>query len=559
MKTHTVSARTWRPQTFEEVIGQPHVTQTLQNAIRRDRIAQAYLFSGIRGVGKTTLARVFAKALNCTDRTFLPIPPCNQCDACMEITQGRAVDVLEIDGASNTGVDDVRELRERVKYLPMRGRYKIYIIDEVHMLSNAAFNALLKTLEEPPPHLVFILATTDPHRIPETVLSRCQHFTLRRLSRQEITAQLSQVAGQIGVSFTGEGLGLIARAAEGSMRDALTLLDQAILYGQGGDDALEGSDITEEALFALLGRVSSAQFPRLARAIYNKEVIDVLSLAKEMAEKGYDLRRFLSDWMEYLRHLIVARQVPGAEAWIDLPPEEIEEIRSLSALFSDEALQCLFTLFSKLQGEMRHLPEPHLLFEVALMKALLLSDLQPIERIIERLEALGVPHAAPAEKVSLPQTPPKAETVRRNDRPSAPISPIPPISPSPSPRPPPSPPRKIGLAPSHESWSAFVAHVKMKRPSIASYLETGTLVSTDLRSLTLMFSENTAFVMSLLQDGENKRWMDEALASHFQESVRLSLVAAPNAPVREASAHPFVQEVLSVFGGTVMEVPREKI
>ncbi len=541
MTTHTVSARAWRPQTFEEVIGQPYVTQTLRNAIRQDKIAQAYLFSGIRGVGKTTLARIFAKGLNCVDRQFSPSPPCNQCDVCLEITQGRAVDVMEIDGASNTGVDDVRELRERVKYLPMRGRYKIYIIDEVHMLSNAAFNALLKTLEEPPPHLVFILATTDPHKMPETVLSRCQHFILRRLSRQEIMTQLSQVARKNGAQITEEGLGLIARAAGGSMRDALTLLDQAIVYGSGENAGAPeaGRRITEETLFALLGRMSAARFPQLSRAIRNKEAVTALSLAHEIAERGYDLRQFLADWMEYLRHLIVAQQVPGAEAWIDLPNEEVEEIRTLSSLFSPEELHRLFALFSQLQEDIRYAPETHLLFEVTLMKALLLSDLQPIQTIIERLEVLaGAPQPAPAA------------TPRGNTGPSADIPPIPPISPVPPPR----PPRKMDAIPSHESWSAFVAQVRMTRPSIASYLETGTLVSVDSQSMTLGFSENAAFVISLLQNGDNQKWLAEAVTSHFEKGTTLSLVTTPNTSVRQAP-HPLVQEALSVFGGMILEAP----
>ncbi len=544
MTTHTVSARAWRPQTFEEVVGQPYVTQTLQNAIRQDKVAQAYLFSGIRGVGKTTLARILAKGLNCANR--LPSPPCNRCDVCLEITQGRAVDVIEIDGASNTGVDDVRELRERVKYLPMRGRYKIYIIDEVHMLSNAAFNALLKTLEEPPPHLIFILATTDPHKLPETVLSRCQHFALRRLSRLEIVTQLARVMQQKETPFTEAGLMLIARAAGGSMRDALTLLDQAVVCGG------EGEGVTEERLFALLGRMGAARFPSLARAIQGRDAVAALSLAREISERGYDLRQFLVDWMEHLRNLIVARQVPGAEAFLDLPPEERSEIQALSVLFSPEALQRLFALFSRLQEEIRNAQDAHLLFEVALMKAILLSELQPIETIIERLEALEGGHA-PRATSTLPAPSPsaKADACAALDSatPSAYIPPIPPVSPTPPIRP--RPPRKADAVPSHETFSDWVAQVRTTRPSIASYLETGTLLSVDSQKMTLGFSQDAAFVIALLQNGDNKRWLAEAVATYFQDGVSLELVAAPRVPVLP---HPLVQEALSVFGGAVMVV-----
>jgi DNA polymerase-3 subunit gamma/tau len=416
------------------------------------------------------------------------------------------------------------------------------------MLSNAAFNALLKTLEEPPPHLVFILATTDPHKMPETVLSRCQHFALRRLSRQEIVTQLARVMQQKGAAFTEAGLGLIARASGGSMRDALTLLDQAVVYAGEG----EGSGITEERLFALLGRMGAGRFPSLARAIQGRDAVAALSLAREISERGYDLRQFLTDWMEHLRNLIVARQVPGAEAWMDLPPEEITEIQALSVLFSPEALQRLFALFSRLQEEIRNAQDAHLLFEVALMKAILLSDLQPIETVIQRLEALeGAPRAAttPQAPSSSAQSAPYAALDKA--APSAYIPPIPPVSPTPPIRP--RPPRKVGVIPSHETFSDWVAQVRTTRPSIASYLETGTLVSVDPQKMTLGFSQDAAFVIALLQNGDNKRWLTDAVASYFQNGVILELATAPKAPVLP---HPLVQEALSIFGGAVMAVPQ---
>jgi DNA polymerase-3 subunit gamma/tau len=223
-----VSARKYRPTTFEEVMGQTHVVQTLTNAITRQRVAHAYVFSGMRGVGKTTVARILAKSLNCEKGPTSQ--PCGTCPSCVEITRGNSVDVIEIDGASNTGVDDVRELRENVKFAPFHGSYRVYIIDEVHMLSNSAFNALLKILEEPPSHAVFIFATTEVHKIPATILSRCQHFTFRRISRLEIISQLRHVATQTGVTVEDRSLSVLARTSEGSMRDALSLLDQALLH-----------------------------------------------------------------------------------------------------------------------------------------------------------------------------------------------------------------------------------------------------------------------------------------------------------------------------------------
>jgi len=532
---YQVSARKWRPQTFEEIIGQRHVATTLINAVQRGKVAQAYLFSGIRGVGKTTMARLLAKALNCA--TPQGASPCNRCDSCREITEGRSVDVVEIDGASNTGVDDVRELREKVKYLPLRGKYKIYIIDEVHMLSNAAFNALLKTLEEPPPHLVFIFATTESHKIPATILSRCQHFVFRRISRQEIIAQLQRVADERKVRFAERGLVLIAKAADGSMRDALSLLDQAISYG--------GQEVDEEDLFTLLGRMGEARFHSLVRAIHERNAPAALGLAREIADQGYDLRQFLADWLEHLRHLIVARNVEGAEAWIDLPREEIDEIRSEAALFSDEDLQRLFSLFARLQVDVRTAPHPHLLFEVALMKAISLPHLQPVEKILERLESLEGGGGLPPL--------PKAAT----SKPSVGERPLPPPAPVHKTQEAPKAPSSTPASDKKRIWQQVISEIKEKRPSLGSFLEQGTLLEITEQRIKIGYSES--FLIPLIQKEENKKLMSALFKTHFQKEIALDLVelqSGTTLPAPEkvsARTHPFVQEALRVLGGEVIE------
>ncbi|NKE69939.1 DNA polymerase III subunit gamma/tau [Candidatus Manganitrophus noduliformans] len=541
---YQVSARKWRPQTFEEVIGQRHVATTLINAVSRGKVAQAYLFSGIRGVGKTTMARLLAKALNCA--TPQGASPCNQCDSCREITEGRSVDVVEIDGASNTGVDDVRELREKVKYLPLRGKLKIYIIDEVHMLSNAAFNALLKTLEEPPLHLVFIFATTESHKIPATILSRCQHFVFRRISRQEIIAQLQRVADERKVRFAERGLVLIAKAAEGSMRDALSLLDQAISYG--------GQEVSEEDLFTLLGRMGEARFHSLVRAIHDRNASAALGLAREIADQGYDLRQFLADWLEHLRHLIVARNVEGAEAWIDLPKEEIDEIRAEAALFTDEELQRLFSLFARLQGEIRTAPHPHLLFEVALMKGISLAHLQPVEKILERLETLGG-GGSPAPPVNV--VPSK---VPEKGAPASPSIQRAQEVPRPASSPTPSDKKKV--------WLQVISEIKEKRPSLGSFLEQGTLLEITEQRVKIGYSES--FLIPLIQKEENQKLMSALFKTHFQREMALELVDLHGAAVSSPPSgkdttqhlptpHPFVQEALRVLGGEVIETKQGKI
>src|SRR3990167_1026148 len=279
--SYIVLARKWRPTVFEKVVGQEHVTTTLRNAIIEKRIAHAYLFSGPRGVGKTTVARIFAKALNCSHG---PTPsPCNECQSCKEITTNISVDVIEIDGASNTSVDNVREIRENIKYLPSRGRYRIYIIDEVHMLSNPAFNALLKTLEEPPSHAIFIFATTESHKIPDTVLSRCQRFDFKRISLKEIQDHIKFVAKTEGVNIADKAIYLIAREVDGSLRDAHSLLDQVIAFA--------GSDIKESDVVDALGLLDRTLLFQLSEAIIDKNGKGCLKLVEKVYNFGYDLKR----------------------------------------------------------------------------------------------------------------------------------------------------------------------------------------------------------------------------------------------------------------------------
>lgn len=564
---YQVSARKWRPQTFDEVIGQEHVTTSLTNAIRLDKIAQAYLFSGIRGVGKTSLARILAKGVNC--KRAGDTIPCNQCELCEEITEGRFVDVVEIDGASNTGVDDVRELRENVKYLPLRGRYKVYIIDEVHMLSNAAFNALLKTLEEPPPHLIFILATTESHKIPGTILSRCQHFAFRRMTASEIVTQLRLVIDEKQVQFTTRGLNLIARVAEGSMRDALSLLDQAISFG--------GESVTDEDLFMLLGRMDGITFHRLVEAIHKKDAAAALAVARDITDQGCDLRQFLTDWLEHLRNLVVAQNVSDTGLWVALSSDEIEVIQKEAALFSLEAMQRLFTLFAKLLSEIRNAPQPNLLFEVALMKAMLLADTQSIERVIEKLDRLsaGQPDtpenagetAHPSTQKPGPTAEPPAKTpettrAQHSQKTDASVSKE-------------AEPDSTAALPMNQSgWTAFIKQIKQERPNVASYLEQGMLDHFDEKEIRVAFSKNSAFLIPLIQKQDTQTWLRDLLKTHFKTRIQLVLVEKetkqtpragsekrnplPEATTEAASGvqHPLIQEALKVMGGSIVETKR---
>src|SRR5690349_21456571 len=325
---YQVIARKYRPQRFGDVVGQEHVTQTLANAIQQNRIAHAYLFCGPRGTGKTTIARIFAKCLNCTDGpsvTFSDKDP-----RCQEIAEGRSLDVLEIDGASNNGVEQVRELRETCKYAPASSKFKIYIIDEVHMLTTAAFNALLKTLEEPPEHVKFMFATTDPEKVLPTILSRCQRFDLRRIPASLIVQQLSQIASQEKVAISPEALHAIARGADGGMRDAESTLDQLISFC--------GDKIEEPDVLSMFGLTAQSQLLELSRAILNGEVEVALRQLNELATQGKDLGRLLSDLLEHFRNLLIFQVSRGDLNLVEVSEAEAASLREQSAMADANAL-----------------------------------------------------------------------------------------------------------------------------------------------------------------------------------------------------------------------------
>src|SRR5918999_1592347 len=330
--SYQVTARKWRPQTFAELVGQQHVARTLQNALRQARIAHAYLFTGTRGIGKTTTARILAKALNCEQG---PAPePCNQCASCQTITLGNALDVMEIDGASNRGIDEIRDLREKIRYAPTRSRYKIYIIDEVHMLTEHAFNALLKTLEEPPPQVVFIFATTEPQKVPITILSRCQRFDFRKVTSPEIARCLGEIAEQEGVHISETALHRIGRRAQGSLRDAQTLFDQVVAYC--------GLEVLDQDIEQLLGMAGEDRILRLLEAIMARQAHTVFEQLTHLLQQGHDTRELCRYLLELLRDLLVVKVVPKGHEGLDRPPSELETLQKLAAQSSTEELHTLF-------------------------------------------------------------------------------------------------------------------------------------------------------------------------------------------------------------------------
>jgi len=356
---YQVIARKWRPQSFQELVGQEHISTTLLNALRHDRLPQALLFTGVRGTGKTSSARILAKSLRCPNA--VEFVPCGTCPSCLDIASGRSLDVIEIDGASNNGVDAVRELRETVGYMPSSGRYKIYIIDEVHMLSTSAFNALLKTLEEPPPHVVFIMATTEVQKIPNTILSRCQRFDFRRIPSRQIAAQLEKICTADGVATEPQALWMLARQADGSMRDSQSLLDQVITFCHG--------KVTLVKVVEVLGLTDRTVLLETLTALVERNSQGIIDVIEKIFSAGYDPKIFAQDLLEEIRHALMVRMVPTDPTRIvDLPDTEIENLRQLTKNLSNEDLHMLFDMTLKGVSDLLRSQDPRLVLEMLMLR-----------------------------------------------------------------------------------------------------------------------------------------------------------------------------------------------
>jgi DNA polymerase-3 subunit gamma/tau len=599
---YQVSARKYRPGTFDDVIGQPHVVQTLVNSITTKRIAQAYLFSGTRGVGKTTVARILAKALNCERGPTGT--PCGTCSNCLEIAQGTSVDVMEIDGASNTSVDDVREIRENVKFAAFRGKYRVYIIDEVHMLSNSAFNALLKTLEEPPPHVVFIFATTEIHKIPATILSRCQHYNFRRIARTEIVERLRHVVDQDQIVIEERSLMALARASEGSMRDGLSLLDQAVAFG--------GKTIVHADLEALLGAVPQELVRAMIQAITAQESAAALRVLAQLLDQGHDLRAYCAEVVEYLRNMLVVSVVTSPQEWqglIEASAEDLAQMAADARSFSPEPLQELFAIFTQAEDSLRLSAHPRFVLETAAVRA---------TRLLRRADRKSPQAVQPTQTTRPPQLAPVgtgqpvSPARSAEPTPSSPLRPPQSTAPVPTvPMPPRSsavgntaPPRALSMNPPNVrppgtagemkastpvaspptddgrltvtlNWEQFQAEVAGAFSNIAPFLEMGQLVGVNGHVVTIGFSKQATVARGMIEKPDNIAALTAMCERMSGQTVRLRIVeltesdppgqtmaqlrAAKEKEQRlvlfeQARAHPVVKQALEMFGAELAEV-----
>ncbi|HUI68475.1 MAG TPA: DNA polymerase III subunit gamma/tau [Nitrospirota bacterium] len=537
--SYQVLARKWRPQVFDDVVGQGHITRTLQNAITTSRLSHAFLFSGPRGVGKTTTARILAKALNCAEG---PTPtPCGKCDSCIETAAGTSVDVIEIDGASNRGIEHIRELREAVKYAPVGGKYKVYVIDEVHMLTNEAFNALLKTLEEPPPHVIFIFATTEPQKIPATIHSRCQRYGFKRIPLQEIIDRLRKIADAEGIRITDQGLAMIARAAEGSMRDSQSLLDQAVSYS--------GMEIKNEDLQVTLGSIAQEALLRFTAGLLSRDPAGLLKLVDTLLEQGQDMRQFLSGVVEHLRNLLVVKISPDPGKIVELPATDIEAIKQQAVAAEAEHLLLLFDSLSKTLDDMRWSPHQRFTFEVGLIKASNLAPLKPLAEVLARLTTLEVLLAS-RQVTNAPRVNGVHERSAEYLSKSV-VSSSTPI---------------LATAPSgghDDAWNRIMNALKSKKPGLASALAHSKLVEMTDTELVISI-KGSSFQKDLVEKQENRTIIEDIASEILSKKLKIKIELHAESAKHDTKQKmlkkqkpgeqdPIVQDALRIFGGEVVE------
>ena len=554
---YLVLARKWRPQSFQDLVGQEHVARTLTNAILQKRIAHAFIFSGPRGVGKTSVARILAKALNCVEG---PTPtPCQICAQCKEITAGTSMDVREIDGASNRGIDEIRELRENVKFSPASGRYKIYIIDEVHMLTREAFNALLKTLEEPPSHVVFLFATTELNKIPATILSRCQSHDFRIIPLKLIAEKLQLIAEAEKIAISSAGLAWIAAAGKGSLRDAQSIFDQVISFA--------GADIKDGDVEELLGLADRRFLFLLSGAILRKDAAQCLQVINEGYYAGLDMKHFFQLLLNHFRNLLFVKIAGPNPALFDLTDDDLAQLQVQGASAERETIQRLLDILLTEEETMRRTQDPRLHLETAIVRMAYLGALIPIEEVLGRMETLEKKLAAAGVAKTAPTVP---------ERPRQPVAPVPAaVTLS-------APARVLEEQQAYRAadsspeqwWADYKAQVKKLSPSLGSNIAQGVFVSHVDKALTVGFPAGFAF--DYVRERDHLERLEELARPFFGDQIKIKFQVIQPEPGdragksngtarnsndlrQEAMNHPMLQKAIDLFEGAEVReiIPRK--
>jgi len=522
---YTALYRKWRPLAFKQVVGQSHVVKTLKNALSSGRISHAYLFSGPRGTGKTSMAKILAKAVNCLN--LQEGEPCNHCLNCERINQGNSLDILEIDAASNRGIDEIRDLREKVKLSPVEGRYKVYIIDEVHMLTTEAFNALLKTLEEPPAHVIFILATTEPHKIPLTILSRCQRFDFHRIPTDLIVKHLREILAQQNIQAEEEALYLVAKVASGGMRDALSLLDQCLASGT--------EKITVEQVSSIAGIVSEDFLYDFAQGIGQGDEVKCLTMLQNVLAEGKEVKQLLADLLSYFRNLLLLQLGQGAEELVVVPQDALQKIKEQSKNFSKENILQAIKILAAAENEIKWSSQSQVLFEITLL------------RLIESLRSA----AGKSEVVQTAQPEVPKVTIQAKSQPSRQEKTVAQVQPAEPEN------TALSIKEVQAKWDKILEVVRKTKIMCYAFFVEAKAVSLENGVLVLQYEENHRFHKERSELPENKKVMEQALEKILGQKIKVKCELKEETKQKELELTPeddLVEKAIALFGGEVIEI-----
>ncbi|WP_073198136.1 DNA polymerase III subunit gamma/tau [Caloranaerobacter azorensis] len=543
--------RKYRPKDFDSVLGQEHVTTILKNQIINNNIAHAYLFSGTRGTGKTSTAKIFARAVNCLNNK--DGNPCNECEICRGILNDTIMDVVEMDAASNNSVDDIRELREKVKYPPSKGRYKVYIIDEVHMLSKGAFNALLKTLEEPPKHLLFILATTEPQKLPATILSRCQRFDFKRISVDDIVKNMRAICDELNIDVEDRGLRLIARNSDGAMRDALSILDQCVSFSDG--------KITYEYILSILGTVNLDVIFELTDAIINSNLEKTLGLIEDIVRAGKDVNQFVKDLILHFRNLMIAKTSKNIENIIDASDEVIDKLNRQAKNIELNDIMRAIKILSDVEVKAKWSSQPRIILEVGLIKFIktpsnvdidnLLEKVAKLEKIIEEGKFHVIDksnHSYNVEiKTSVSENIKKDNTEQKVNIKDEIFNENGDIN-----------SENVSFDKIKIEWSNFLKRLKKEKISIHALLMEGKLISFENNMLTVAFEDGFAFHKDAIEKKNNKEFVEKSISKYFNCDIKMKFIMANEIKNTESEQEDkkkdIIKQIKSIFGEDLVEV-----